>query len=100
MLLFMTFLHYIRPHGKNSELYRQNSLGSNPISCCCEPTIRQHRRSQGFCLGGGGNRPTPPSLASVVHTFEAVVGSWRSVSAPADRRGMGGAQERGENSKK
>ena len=33
--------------------------------------------------GGGGTRPTPPSLASVVHTFEAAAGSWRSVSAPA-----------------
>ena len=31
----------------------------------------------------GGTRPTPPSHASVVHTFEAVAGSWGSVSAPA-----------------
>ena len=29
-----------------------------------------------FCWGGGGgDRPTPPSLASVMHTFEAVAGS-------------------------
>ena len=42
----------------------------------------------------GGTRPTPPSLASVVHTFEAVVGSWGSVSAPAVSRVMGGAPER------
>ena len=32
-----------------------------------------HRRSQDFYLGGG-IRPTPPSLTSVVHTFEAVAG--------------------------
>ena len=32
-----------------------------------------NRRSQDFCLGG--TWPTPPSLASVVHTFQAVVGS-------------------------
>ena len=44
-----------------------------------------HRRSQDFCLEGG-TRPTPPSLASVVHTFEAVAGSWRSVSTPAVSR--------------
>ena len=30
----------------------------------------------------------------MVHTFEAVAGSWRSVSAPAVRRVMGGAPER------
>ena len=40
---------------------------------------------------GGGTRPTPPILASVVHTFEAVAGSWGSVSAPAVSRVMGGA---------
>ena len=34
-------------------------------------------------LWGGGTRPTPHRLASVVHTFEAVAGSWGSVSAPA-----------------
>ena len=59
-----------------------------------------HRRSQDFCLcGGGGTRPTPPSLASVVHTFEAVVGSRGSVSAPAVSRVMGGTPERNKNSK-
>ena len=26
-------------------------------------------------VGGSGTRPTPPSHASVVHTFEAVAGS-------------------------
>ena len=52
-----------------------------------------HRRCQDFCLGGG-TRPTPPSLASVVHTFEAVAGSWGSMSAPAVSRVMGGAPER------
>ena len=31
-------------------------------------------------LFGRATRPTPPSLAPVVHTFEAVAGSWRSVS--------------------
>ena len=56
----------------------------------------QHRRSQDFCLGG--TRPTPPSLASVVHTFQAVVGSWGSMSAPAVSRVMGGAPERNKNS--
>ena len=39
----------------------------------------RHRRSQDW----GGTGPTPPSLASVVHTFEAVAGSWGSVSSPA-----------------
>ena len=51
-----------------------------------------HRCSQDFCLGG--TRPTQPSLASVEHTFEAVTGSWGSVSAPAVNRVMGGAPER------
>ena len=51
-----------------------------------------HRRSQDFCLGG--TRPTPPSLASVVHMFEAVAGSWRSVSAPAVSRVLSRAPER------
>ena len=43
-----------------------------------------HRRSQDFCLGGA-TRPTPPSLASVVHTVEAVAGSRGSVSAPVQQ---------------
>ena len=47
----------------------------------------------------GATRPTPPSLASVVHMFEAVAGSWESVSAPAVSRVMGGAPERNKNSK-
>ena len=50
-----------------------------------------HRRSHDL---GGGTRPTPPSLASVVHTFEDVAGSWGSVSAPAVSRVMSGAPER------
>ena len=64
------------------------------------PAMMYHRRSQDFCLGGGATRPTPPSLASVVHTFEAVAGSRGSVSAPAVSRVMGGAPERNKNSKK
>ena len=48
----------------------------------------------------GATWPTPPSLASVVHTFEAVAGSQGSVSAPAVSRVMGGAPERNKNSKK
>ena len=44
------------------------------------PLLSNHR--PGFLFGGGGTRLTTPSLASVVHTFEAVVGSWGSVSAP------------------
>ena len=51
-------------------------------------------------MGGGGTRPTPPSLASVVHTLEAVAGSRGSVNAPAISRVMGGAPERNKNSKK
>ena len=51
-------------------------------------------------LFGGGIRPTPRSLASVVHTFEAVAGSWGSVSAPVVSRVMGGAPERNKNSNK
>ena len=60
----------------------------------------KHRRSQDFCGGGGGIQPTPPSLASVMHTFEAVAGSRGSVSAPTVSRVMGGAPERNKNSKK
>ena len=41
-----------------------------------------------------GTRSTPHSLESVVHTFEAVAGSWRSVSAPAVSRVMSRAPER------
>ena len=37
-------------------------------------------------------RPMRPSLASVVYTFEALAGSWVSVSAPAVSRIMGGGQ--------
>ena len=36
----------------------------------------------------------PPSIASVVHTFEAVAGSWRSVRTPAVSRVMSGAPQR------
>ena len=43
--------------------------------------------------GGGGNRPMSPSHASVVHTFEAVAGSWGSASAQAVNRVMGGVTE-------
>ena len=49
---------------------------------------------------GVGTRPTPPSLASVVHTFDAVAGSRGSVSAPAVSRVMGQAPERHKNIKK
>ena len=58
-----------------------------------------HRRSQDFCLGGA-TWPTPPSLASVVHKFEAVAGSWKSVSTPAVGRVMSRAPERKKNSTK
>ena len=47
------------------------------------------RRSQDLYVGGGGEWgtwPTPPSLASVVHTFEAVVGSWGSESTERSSR--------------
>ena len=47
-------------------------------------------------LFGGGTRPTPPSHAPVVHKFEAVAGSWGSVSAPA----VNGVPERNKNSNK
>ena len=65
----------------------------------------QHRRSQDFCLGRGhpaayATRPTPPSLASVAHTFEAAACSRGSMSAPAVSRVMGGAPKRNKNSKK
>ena len=49
---------------------------------------------------GGGTRPTPPSLASVVHTFEDVADSWRSVSTLAVSRVMSGAPERKKEHKK
>ena len=48
-------------------------------------------------LFGRGTRPTPPSLTSVVHTFEAVAGRWGPVSAPAVSRVIGGAPERKKN---
>ena len=57
--------------------------------------VRQHRRSQEFCLGA--TRPTPPSLTSVMHTFEAVAGRWGPVSAPAVSRVIGVAPERKQN---
>ena len=41
------------------------------------PLGRRSGQSQVFFWGG--TRPTPPSHASVVHTFEAVAGSWGSV---------------------
>ena len=46
---------------------------------------------------GGTSRPTPPSPASVMHTFEAVAGSWGLAQRS---RVMGGAPERNKNSKK
>ena len=46
----------------------------------------------GRCHPADATRPMPPSLASVVYTFEALAGSWGSVSAPAVSRIMGGAQ--------
>ena len=46
----------------------------------------------GRCHPTDATRPMPPSLASVVYTFEALAGSWGSVSAPAVSRIMGGAQ--------
>ena len=51
-------------------------------------SITSHMRCQDVCWGGGvvGTQPTPHSLASVVHTFEAVAGSWGSVNAPAVHR--------------
>ena len=65
-----------------------------------KPSISLHRRSQDFVCLGEATRPTPPSHASVVHTFEVVVGSWGSVSVPAVSRVIGGAPERNKNSKK
>ena len=62
-----------------------------------KPPRAGHRRSQDFFWGG--IRLTPPSLASVVHTFEAVAGSRGSVIAPTVSRVMGGAPERNKNSK-
>ena len=50
-------------------------------------------------FGRPPGRETTPSFAAVVHTFEAVAGSWRSVSALALDRVMGGAPERNKNSK-
>ena len=58
----------------------------------CAAVLRVHRRSQDFCWGGG-TRPTPLALASVVHTCDAIAVSWGSVSAPAVSRVMGGAPE-------
>ena len=50
--------------------------------------------------GGGDTRLTPPRLASVMHTLEAVAGSWESVSDRVVGRVMGGAPERNKNSNK
>ena len=58
----------------------------------CNELSEKHRRSQDF-FWGGSTRPTPPSLASVVHTFEAVAGSLGSVSAPGVSRVMGPQSE-------
>ena len=58
--------------------------------------IKLHSASPAVAMifvGGGGTRPTLPSLASVVHTFEAVAESWVSVSAPAVSRVMSRAPE-------
>ena len=46
----------------------------------------------GRCHPADATRPMPPSLAPVVYTFEALVGSWGSVGAPAVSRIMGGAE--------
>ena len=62
-------------------------------------TAATHPRSQDFCWGGG-TRPTPPSFATLVYTFEAVASSWGSVSAPAVNRVMGGVPERNKNTQK
>ena len=73
------------------------------LNMCCSCFVfrsrRSHQRSQDFCWGGG-TRPTPPSLAPVVHKCEAVAGSWGSVSAPSFSRVMGGAPEGNTNSNK
>ena len=46
----------------------------------------------GRCHPVDATRSMPPSLASVVYTFEALAGSWGSVSDPAVSRIMDGAQ--------
>ena len=57
--------------------------------CMCAPA------EPGFLLGGGQpGRRHPALLQNFVHTFEAVVGRWGSVSAPAVTRVIGGAKER------
>ena len=76
---------------------------SRQTNDCMNAVALRHRCSQDFCLGGltaDATRPMPPSppcIRSVV--FEAIAGSWGSVSAPAVRRIMGGASERNKNSK-
>ena len=62
-----------------------------------QPMIEHRPHAIQLYLDQWGTRPTPPSLASVVHTVEAVAGSWGSVSAPAVSRVMGGAPERNKN---
>ena len=54
----------------------------------------------GRCHPVDATRPMPPSLASVVYTFEALAGSWGSVNGPAVSRIIGGAQCEEKNSKK
>ena len=60
-----------------------------------QSSLEEHRRKQDFGFGRGA-----PGHASVVHTCEAVAGSWGSGSAPAVSRVMGGALEGNKNSKK
>ena len=51
------------------------ALNVRNLLILCVASGEPHRRSQDFCLEGA-TRQTPPSLASVVHTFEAVAGGW------------------------
>ena len=58
-----------------------------------------HRRSQDFCLCGG-HLADATQPVSAVHTFEAVTGSWRSVSAPAVSKSYEWSPRAEKNSKK
>ena len=81
-------------------MYCENSAANDNIILSNSAALHQH--SQDFCLEEGA-RPTPPSHASVVHTFEAVTssrGSVSDVSTPAISRVMGGVRERNKNCKK